>query len=30
MFDENISKYLIDYEKWELLDTFNYGERIKK
>lgn len=30
MIDENISKYLIDYETGELLDTFNYGDRIKK
>ena len=26
----NISKYLIDSDTGEILDTFNYGDKIKK
>ena len=30
MNEDNISKYLIDSDTGEILDTFNYGDKIKK
>ena len=30
MNEDNISKYLIDSETGEVLDTFNYGDKVKK